>query len=156
MMFTAALVVLIKVVSCRPEETPWEVMPPDHQSFQHLTFLEVLHVEQGSERRVEPKTDTILRRMPSLANLAVQGPHLVLQALMGFELPDALESKQPGCPRKCDFQLFLIAGKPSTPNPKPMRLSTVRRRYKDDATLGTGTFGVTFLATRKADNQKLG
>ncbi|CAE7205449.1 SAMS2 [Symbiodinium sp. KB8] len=120
MMFTAALVVLIKVVSCRPEETPWEVMPPDHQSFQHLTFLEVLHVEQGSERRVEPKTDTILRRMPSLANLAVQGPHLVLQALMGFELPDALESK-----------------------------------YKDDATLGTGTFGVTFLATRKADNQKV-
>lgn len=67
-----------------------------------------------------PRQTRFLRRMPSLANLAVQGPHLVLQALMGFELPDALESK-----------------------------------YKDGATLGTGTFGVTFLATRKADNQKV-
>ncbi|CAE7695868.1 SAMS2 [Symbiodinium sp. CCMP2456] len=120
MMFTAAVVVLINFVSCISEEPPWEVMPPDHPSFQHLTFLEVLHVEQGSERRVEPKTDTILRRMPSLANLAVQGPHIILQALMGFELPDALKSK-----------------------------------YEDDATLGSGTFGVTFLATRKADNQKV-
>ena len=32
----------------------------------------------------------------------------------------------------------------------------VSTRYKDDSALGSGTFGVTFLATRKAANQKLG
>ncbi|CAE7268301.1 hflX [Symbiodinium sp. KB8] len=92
MMFSAA-VVLIGFVSCISEENRWEVMPPDHQSLQHLTFLEVLHAEQGLERGVEPRTDTTLRRMPSLANLPVQGPRIVLQALMSFELPDALTSK---------------------------------------------------------------
>jgi len=118
MMFTAA-VVLISFVSCISEEIRWKVMPPDHQSLQHLTFLEVLHVEQV-ERGLEPKTDKTLPRMSSLANLAVQGPGIVLQALMSFELPDALKDK-----------------------------------YKDDSALGSGTFGVTFLATRKADNQKV-
>ncbi|CAE7198366.1 SAMS2 [Symbiodinium sp. CCMP2592] len=116
MMFTAA-VVLISFVSCISEQ----IRPPEHQSLQHLTFLEVLHVEQGLERGVEAKTDTTLRRMPSLANLVVQGPGMVLQALTSFAaLPDALEDK-----------------------------------YKDDSALGSGTFGVTFLATRKADNQKV-
>ena len=91
MMFTAA-VVLISFVSCISEEIRWKVMPPDHQSLQHLTFLEVLHVEQV-ERGLEPKTDKTLPRMSSLANLAVQGPGIVLQALMSFELPDALKDK---------------------------------------------------------------
>ena len=117
MMFTA--VALISFVSCISEEVLWEVMPPDHQSLQHLTFLEVLHFEQG----VEPKTGTTIttrRRMPSQAHLAVQGPGIVPSDFMSFMLPDALKSK-----------------------------------YVDEATLGSGTFGVTFLAIRKADNQKV-